>query len=857
MARSTNEKLRLATALAAIVISLMLLIPAQVALASEEPETPEAGEPPVVEPELKQNEKVGSKTDDEVVQREGEAIVEEGWSAAERKVMEESAEKHTFQTEVNRMLGIIINSLYSNREIFLREIISNASDACDKIRFIGLTDKAQLDQNPVLEIKIKADKKNGLLHIIDSGIGMTKTELISNLGTIAKSGTTEFLEAITKGADLNMIGQFGVGFYSTFLVADKVIVTSKHNDDTQWVWTSTADATFTIVEDPEGPTLQRGTRVTLQMKEDALDFLDDEKLRTVTRRYSEFINFPIKLWTSKTVSKQVPDESAAEAEAEKPEEVTEEGGEKAKEDEAATKEEGASAAEEKKAAPKMKTVSETVWDWEILNENKPIWTRSKEDVTEDEYNSFYKALTKDEKDPMAHIHFTGESSEVAFRAMLFVPREAPYSLFGDSKANNLKLYVRRVFITDEFDDLMPRYLQFLRGVVDSDDLPLNVSREMLQQHKTLKVIRRKLVRKALQLFKEIADREESADYEKFFNEFGVNIKLGVIEDSTNRTRLAKLLRFYTTKSLDKRIPLADVVGRLKEGQDQIYFVAAETLDQAKESPMIERLKAKGVEVLLLVDPIDEYVMQNLPEFEGKRLVNASREGVKLEDQKLEQKEKDYDTQFKPLSEWFKKTLGERIEKAKVTLKLTESPCMLVTGQYGWSANMERIMKHQTLADPKKAEFMKSKKTLECNPLHPIVKELASLVQANAEDEHAKELAEVLYDTAMLTSGFSVENTPEFAKRITSVLQQALGLGADARPEQIPEEEAEAPAADAATEEPAKKAEESEGATPDSMPAAAAEGDAAGAAGTVDAEEPHEGGEEIPYEEGAAAGRDEL
>merc|ERR1719478_977920 len=434
------------------------------------------------------------------------------------------AEKFEFQAEVTRLMDIIINSLYSNKEIFLREVISNASDALDKIRFLSVTDKEALGSGDAqkLDIKIAADKAKDTLSITDKGIGMTKQDLINNLGTIAKSGTSSFLEKLKEGGDINLIGQFGVGFYSVYLVADKVTVRTKHNDDKQYIWESTADSSFTIKEDPEGNTLGRGSAIPIYLKE------------------------------TKSVEKEVPVE-----EEEKKEEEKKEGEEASK--------------------PKTKKVSEEVVEWNQVNSEKAIWTRSPRDVEDDDYNRFYKTISKDSENPLTKMHFAAEG-EIEFRSILFIPSKAPYDLLeGKAKSNAIKLYVRRVFITDEFEDLMPRWLSFIKGVVDSEDLPLNVSREMLQTSKVLRVIKKKLVTKALEMIRKMADEkkkpkgpaeeaEDNENYLKFWKEFNKAIKLGLYEDSSNRTKLAKLLRFQTSKSGDNWTSLEKYISRMKKGQ---------------------------------------------------------------------------------------------------------------------------------------------------------------------------------------------------------------------------------------------------------------------------------------------------
>ena len=481
------------------------------------------------------------------------------------KQIEASKEEFSFNADVSRLMDIIINSLYTKKEVFIRELISNASDALDKVRFVSVQNPEFLGNVPQLEVMIDFDYDQKTISITDTGIGMTKAELIKNLGTVAKSGTTAFLEAMGKGESLSLIGQFGVGFYSAFLVANKVVVTSKANDDEQHVWTSTADAKFFVTKDPRGDTLGRGTRVTLHLKDDAIEYVEQDKIKNLVKKYSEFIQYPIKLFLSKEIRKQVPVEEEApvkdEAEIEEAE-IKDEGETKPDTDETKTEE------------PKTKTVTEQVWEWDTINEVKAIWLREKSEITDEEYNNFYKTITKDHEDPLAHSHFQAEG-EIEFKAILFIPSNAPYDLFENyyGKSSALKLYVRRVLITEEFEELMPRYLNFIKGVVDSDDLPLNVSRETLQQLKMIKVMSKKLIRKAIEMIRGLSeddgeeaeeedddseeaveDTEEKEDeeeetkkdgedkYAKFWKSFGKNIKLGVIEDASNRSKLAKLLR---------------------------------------------------------------------------------------------------------------------------------------------------------------------------------------------------------------------------------------------------------------------------------------------------------------------------
>lgn len=723
--------------------------------------------------------KRGKQTDHETLEKEEEAIKIDGLNVHQIKEMRLKAEKFHFQAEVNRMMKLIINSLYRNKEIFLRELISNASDALDKIRLLSLTDPSVLNATPELKIKIKADKDNKVLHITDTGIGMTRTDLVNNLGTIAKSGTAEFLskmqEQQSSQQDMNdMIGQFGVGFYSSFLVADRVIVTTKHNEDIQSIWESDA-ANFQIAEDPRGNTLQRGTQISLHLKEEATDYLEIETLKNLIKKYSQFINFPIYLWSSKIVTEEEPIDEAEES----------------KSEDKATDEDADIEVDDKKEedGPKVKTVEKTVWDWELINDNKPIWTRKISEITDDEYNEFYKSLTKDKTDPLAHVHFIAEG-EVSFKSVLFIPASQPSDSFNryGTFTDNIKLYVRRVFITDEFQDMLPKYLAFIQGVVDSDDLPLNVSRETLQQHKLLKVIKKKLVRKALDMIKKL-DKDEM---DKFWKEYSTNIKLGVIEDAANRSRLAKLLRFQTSYQSGITTALADYVSRMKPKQNQIFYIAGSSRKEVESSPFVERLLKKGYEVLYLVEPVDEYCLSSLPEFEGKVFQNIAKEGFTLpEDQK---KTDTLKTKFESLTKWLSESaLKDKIAKAQVSERLTESPCALVASMFGWTGNMERLAisnAHQKSDDPQRSYYLNQRKTLEINPRHPLIKELNHRVEDNPEDPKAKEIALMMFRTATLRSGYMLQDTAEFAQSVELMMRQTLGIPEDEQVEEEIEEEPE-------------------------------------------------------------------
>ncbi|CAI0463539.1 unnamed protein product [Linum tenue] len=674
-------------------------------------------------------------------------------AVAEKDASEASGEKFEYQAEVSRLLDLIVHSLYSHKEVFLRELVSNASDALDKLRFLSVTDPSLLGDAGDLEIRIKSDADNGTITITDTGIGMTREELIDCLGTIAQSGTSKFLKALKEnqdlGADNALIGQFGVGFYSAFLVAQKVVVTTKSpKSDKQYVWEAEADTSSYMIKEETDPEkfLGRGTQITLYLKEDdKYEFSDPSRIQGLVKNYSQFVSFPIYTWQEKSRTIEVNSRYVIH--------VYQRG--------------------EKKM--KKTTKTEKNWDWELANETKPIWMRNAKEVEKEEYQEFYKKTFNEFLDPLAHTHFNTEG-EVEFRSILYIPGMGPMNNEDviNPKTKNIRLFVKRVFISDDFDgELFPRYLSFVKGVVDSDDLPLNVSREILQESRIVRIMRKRLVRKTFDMIQELSESENKEDYKKFWENFGRFIKLGCIEDSGNHKRITPLLRFHTSKNEEELTSLDDYVENMGENQKAIYYLATDSLKSAKSAPFLEKLVQKDIEVLYLIEPIDEVAIQNLQTYKEKKFVDISKEDLELGDED-EVKEREAKQEYNALCDWIKQQLGDKVAKVQVSNRLSSSPCVLVSGKFGWSANMERLMKAQALGDTSSLEFMRGRRILEINPDHPIVKDLNAACRKAPDNNDAKRAVDLLYETALISSGFTPDSPADLGNKIYEMMAVALG-----------------------------------------------------------------------------------
>ncbi len=625
-----------------------------------------------------------------------------------------------FQTEVKQLLHLMVHALYSNREIFLRELISNASDACDKLRFEAIAKPALLEEDPDLKVKISYDEQANSLTLEDNGIGMSRDDVIANLGTIARSGTAEFLQQLTgdQKKDSGLIGQFGVGFYSAFIVADEVTVETRKAGLTAEEgvrWTSKGDGEFTV-ETINKP--GRGTKITLTLKDDAKEYANGYRLRNIIQKYSDHIGLPIQL--QKDVEVEGDEAEAAD--------------------------------------------QATAVEWETINKANALWTRSKNEIKDEEYQEFYKHVAHDFEDPLAWSHNKVEGKQ-EYTSLLYIPKRAPFDLYQREVPRGLKLYVQRVFILDNAEQFLPLYLRFIKGVVDSSDLPLNISREILQQNPQIDSMKSALTKRVLSLLDKMTDDQDK--YYEFWKEFGQVLKEGPGEDFANRERIAGLLRFSSTEQSEQRVSLADYVSRMKEGQDKIYYLIGESLAQVKSSPHLEVFRKKGIEVLLLTDRIDEWLMSHLNEFDGKALVDVARGDLDLGslDTEEDKKAQEEATETKKdLLERIKKSLEERVSEVRVSTRLTDSPAVLVIGAGDLGLQMRKILEASGQQVPD------SKPILEINPNHPLVERL----EAEAQEANFTDLASLLCDQAALAAGESLEDPGQFVQRLNRLLLELAG-----------------------------------------------------------------------------------
>ncbi len=637
------------------------------------------------------------------------------------------AKKETlgFQTEVKHLLHLMIHSLYSNKEIFLRELISNGSDAVDKLRFEALSNDGLYEGNSDLSIRVDFDKDERTVTVTDTGIGMTREEVQDHIGTIAKSGTKQFFEKMTgdEAKDSELIGQFGVGFYSAFIVADKVTLTTRKAGEKGAVrWESAGEGDYTI-EAVEKEI--RGTEIVLHLKEGEDEFLDGYRLRSIITKFSDHISLPI------IMDKEIPAESDEDG---------------------------------KETAP-ARIEDETV------NSASALWTRSKDDISDEEYNEFYKHVGHDFQDPLKHVHSKVEGTN-EYTLLLYVPARAPFDMWDRDAKHGVKLYIRKVFITDDAEQLMPRYLRFVRGVIDADSLPLNVSREILQQSKQISTIKAGAVKKVLGLLKTMSKDAET--YEKFWKEFGNVIKEGVIEDHKNKDAIAKLLRFSSTHTDKEKqdVSLDDYVGRMQEGQDKIYYVTADSFSAAKNSPHLEVFRKKGIEVVLMADRVDEWLISNLTEFDGKQLQSVAKGELDLDklDTEEEKKEKEETTKdFESILKQMKEVLGDKVSDVRVTNRLTDSPACLVTGDNDMSLNMERIMKEAGQSMDMMGGMGGSKPIFEINPTHALV----TNVKDEQDDDRFADITNILFDQAILSEGGQLDDPAAFVHKLNGLLQGLL------------------------------------------------------------------------------------
>ena len=717
-------------------------------------------------------------------------------------------ESYAFSADINQLLSLIINAVYSNKDVFLRELISNASDALNKARYQSLTNTEYLDVEPNFEIKISFDRNNKKLIIRDSGIGMTKDELINNLGTIASSGTKKFLESLTN-KELQLIGQFGVGFYSAYLVADKVQVISKHVEDEQYTWESLGDGTFNVHKDETDYGLKRGSILMLHLKDEMIEYLEESSILNLINKHNQFIEFPIYLETQKTREFSTETVQAEDIVNDDP---VMESNDTVMEGNDAVMESNDTVMEGDDAVMKtdidteikdmiesnndeadkalnldnftdadakvndLKTV-ETYVEFEQVNKEKPLWNRNPKDVSKEEYENFYKSLTGETDTYLDVVHFHVEGN-VEFKGVLYIPKRSPVDLFdGQTKRKGMvKLYSRRVFITDDCEDLLPEYMKFVRGVIETQDIPLNISRETLQHNKILKVIGKNVVKQIIGMCNKLS--EDPDKFKIFYEQYSKSVKLGIHEDTANRNKLTPFLRYETSKSNGEQVSLDNYIDNMKSEQQIIYYITAESTKSIISSPFLEKLKSKDYEIIFMTDPLDEYITQQVKDYNDKKLSCITKENIEFNDTEVEKKEFEKSkVEYKNVCDYIKSTLDNEVEKVVISNKLDSSPCILSTSDFGWTANMQRILKAQTF-NKNEMSYMMGSKILEINPNNKIIQKIKHRLDLELIDTQLSELVTVLYNLTLQSSGFTLDNPSKFNNSVLNLIDDKLNMSID-------------------------------------------------------------------------------
>lgn len=724
-------------------------------------------------------------------------------------------ESYAFSADINQLLSLIINAVYSNKDVFLRELISNASDALNKARYQSLTNTEYLDVEPNFEIKISFDRNNKKLIIRDSGIGMTKDELINNLGTIASSGTKKFLESLTN-KELQLIGQFGVGFYSAYLVADKVQVISKHVEDEQYTWESLGDGTFNVHKDETDYGLKRGSILMLHLKDEMIEYLEESSILNLINKHNQFIEFPIYLETQKTREFSTETVQAEDIVNDDPvmesNDTVMEGNDAVMESNDTVMEGDDAVMEGDDAVMKtdidteikdmiesnddeadkalnldnftdadakvndLKTV-ETYVEFEQVNKEKPLWNRNPKDVSKEEYENFYKSLTGETDTYLDVVHFHVEGN-VEFKGVLYIPKRSPVDLFdGQTKRKGMvKLYSRRVFITDDCEDLLPEYMKFVRGVIETQDIPLNISRETLQHNKILKVIGKNVVKQIIGMCNKLS--EDPDKFKIFYEQYSKSVKLGIHEDTANRNKLTPFLRYETSKSNGEQVSLDNYIDNMKSEQQIIYYITAESTKSIISSPFLEKLKSKDYEIIFMTDPLDEYITQQVKDYNDKKLSCITKENIEFNDTEVEKKEFEKSkVEYKNVCDYIKSTLDNEVEKVVISNKLDSSPCILSTSDFGWTANMQRILKAQTF-NKNEMSYMMGSKILEINPNNKIIQKIKHRLDLELIDTQLSELVTVLYNLTLQSSGFTLDNPSKFNNSVLNLIDDKLNMSID-------------------------------------------------------------------------------